>query len=64
MKLSDISLIEERKIGNDFVLRIENDDWGKFIRVVDKNRNTVWSKLIINQDELEFEIQRAIKYIS
>jgi hypothetical protein len=56
----DTSLIEKRCIGKGYTLRIENDDWGKFIRIVDMEGDTVFGKLVVNEDELELQIQQAI----
>lgn len=59
VKLFDWGLLEKFGIGGGFVLRIENDDWGKFIRVVDEEEYTVYGKLVINDKDLEDEIEKA-----
>lgn len=56
-KLSDISLKETRQLGNGYKLRIENDDWGTFLRVVDADLNTIESLLVIDEEYLNIKIQ-------
>ena len=51
--LSDIGLIEVHKLKDGKLLRIENDDWGKFIRVIDNEDYTIFSKLIIDEENLD-----------
>jgi hypothetical protein len=51
-KLSDTSLIESFDLKNGIIVRVENDDWGKFIRVVE-GEYTIFSKLIIDEENLE-----------
>jgi len=55
--LSERGLIEERDIGNGLVLRVESDDWGKYIRVVDKDKMTLLGHLVVNEYELEAKIE-------
>lgn len=50
--LSNISLIEVFSLGNNHKLRVENDDWGKYLRVINEDDATVFSKLIIDEINL------------
>lgn len=54
--LSDISLIKVIPLRNGMKLRIENDDWGKFLRVIDKENYTIHSKVVVDEENI-------VKYI-
>lgn len=57
--LSDIGLIEVIDLNNGRKLRVENDDWGKFIRVIDDEEYTIFSKLIIDEENLDRYIKEV-----
>ncbi len=58
--LSDISLIEKYDIKDGVVLRVENDDWGVFLRVVDEAHKTLHSKMVYDESKLDDHIQDII----
>ena len=50
-------VVDKIPLGCGRTLRVENDDWGYFITVADKELNRLYlSKLIINKEDLEDEI--------
>lgn len=57
-KLSDIGLIETFDLKNGIIVRVENDDWGKFIRVVE-GEYTIFSKLVIDEENLDRYIKEV-----
>lgn len=58
-KLSDISLIKSVDLKNGNRLRIENDDWGKFIRVVNEEDETLFGRLIIDEENLDQYVEQV-----
>lgn len=61
-KLSNIGLLVELGLPNGHILRVENDDWGKFIRVVDNEGYTVYGELVVKEDKLDEKIKEAKNY--
>ncbi len=59
-----MDVIETIPLGNGLLLRVEDDDWGYFISVVQESKpqkNLYLSELIIWKDELPAEIERIKK---
>jgi len=60
---NDIGLVHERDVGNGLSVRIENDEWGRFIRILDENKMTLLLHLVIHDEELESKIKEAIELV-
>ncbi|KFZ25796.1 MAG: hypothetical protein KQ78_02001 [Candidatus Izimaplasma bacterium HR2] len=55
----------EYEIDNDLILKVMNDDWGVFIRVIDKALNILYeSDVIIHEHEVNDEIEKIKKLYS
>lgn len=59
-ELSEIGLIESFDLNNGIIVRVENDDWGKFIRVVE-GEYTIFSKLIVDEKDVDRYVKEVIK---
>jgi len=57
----DSGLIESFDLNNGITIRVENDDWGKFIRVVE-GEYTIYSKLVVDEENLDRYVKEIIKY--
>ena len=60
---SDIGLIESIDLNNGITVRVESDDWGKFIRVVE-GEYTIFSKLVIDEENTDRYVKEVIKRYS
>jgi hypothetical protein len=58
----DFGVVEKRYLSNGWALKVVNDDWGHFIRVVDEATRDVYyfSNLIIHDEQIEDEVLKAI----
>lgn len=59
-RLGEMGLIETFNLNNGIIVRVENDDWGKFIRVVE-GEYTIFSKLVIEEENLDRYVKEVIK---
>ena len=56
---------DKYELGSGLVLKVMNDDWGIFIRVVDKALNILYeSDVIIHEHEVHVEIEKIKKIYS
>ena len=57
--LSDRDLLQVYKLKSGNILRVEDDEWGKFIRVIDEKEWTIFSKLVIDEENLDRYIKEV-----
>lgn len=56
----DFGVKQNIPLGKGLVLRVENDDWGYFVSVIDSERNRLYlSKLVVEESDLPAAIEVA-----
>lgn len=49
----DFGIIKQIDLPGDMILKLKNDDWGHYIKVINKNGDTLYNGPIITQDREE-----------